>query len=299
MGAIARVCGSLWRALGEALFPRCCAGCRCLLAPGRVDAPGDIDAPGSASVAYGAALRRYWCDACGRTLMVPNAPLCPRCGVMLPQEDDHDHLCGDCLTGSGHFLRARAFGIYQDALMAAVHQLKYKARLSLATPLGHMLCAAFRRHGMERTVDLVLPVPLHLDRLRQRGFNQVKLMLDAWEAHARRCGAYDPIFVGTKEVLVRVRATPPQTGQKRRARRRNMRGAFAVRDAPRIQARRVLLVDDVYTTGATVEEASRCLMQAGARSVEVLTLARTMPWRSNTGSWRRPSTAVSKGNRGG
>jgi len=294
MEAVARTWRILWQALGEALFPRRCAGCRCLLAPGRVEASEAFDAFRSAAEGNGTALPHFWCDACARTLTVPIAPLCPRCGVMLPQEDDHDHLCGDCLTETGHFLRARAFGIYQDALMAAVHQLKYNARLSLAIPLGYMLCAAFRRHGMEHAVDLVLPVPLHLGRLRQRGFNQVKLMLDAWEAHARRKGVRHPVFAGTKEVIARVRPTRPQTGQRRRARRRNIKGAFAVLDPQRIQARRVLLVDDVYTTGATVEEAACCLMQSGARSVEVLTLARTMPWRAVAGFQRPLPRAASE-----
>jgi ComF family protein len=179
--------------------------------------------------------------------------------------------------------------------MSAVHQLKYKARLSLAKPLGRMLQAAFRQHWMQRPVDLVLPVPLHRLRLRQRGYNQVKLILDAWQREARRCSESQLTFAGGGEVLARIRATLPQAGQSRRARRRNMRGAFSVVDSKRVERRHVLLVDDVYTTGATVEEASRCLMRAGALSVEVLTLARTMPWRSQADCFPLSQAAGLKG----
>jgi ComF family protein len=116
--------------------------------------------------------------------------------------------------------------------------------------------------------DLIMPVPLHPSRLRWRGFNQAALL---GNAVARRLGR--PLDAGS---LVRVRETDPQTGKNMRERRQNIRDAFAIRRPARIANRRVLLVDDVMTTGATVDECARTLLAAGARRVDVLTLARAL-----------------------
>jgi len=118
------------------------------------------------------------------------------------------------------------------------------------------------------THDLLVPVPLHLRRLRWRGFNQALLLT---RPLAQRCGArLDPF------VLARTRPTSPQVGLDEAARRRNIAGAFAVRDPAVVRRRSVLLIDDVYTTGATVEECARVLRRAGASRVDVLVLARAV-----------------------
>jgi len=116
--------------------------------------------------------------------------------------------------------------------------------------------------------DLVIPVPLHRERLRWRGFNQAAMLANAV---ARRIDR--PLDLRT---LVRVRPTPPQTRQNRVERVKNLRRAFAVRRPARLSSRRILLIDDVMTTGATADECARTLIAAGARRVDVLTLARAV-----------------------
>jgi ComF family protein len=157
--------------------------------------------------------------------------------------------------------------------MHVVHQLKYQGRLALAPAMGRMLGEAYRRYWSECPVDGVLPIPLHRRRLRRRGFNQADVLLRSWLKDAAAAGQPGP--ARGARILERIRATPPQTGLKRSERRRNIRGAFRVAAHGEIENRRLLLVDDVFTTGATVEEAARVLRAAGAASVDVLTLART------------------------
>ena len=170
---------------------------------------------------------------------------------------------------------ARAVGLYEGGLMALVHQLKYRGRLALVPSMARMLSDTYQRYWRIAPVDLVLPIPLHSRRLRRRGFNQADLLLRAWQASTGgEAGLSKP--ERCDQSLVRTRATRPQTGLNRRERRRNIRGAFRVVARNQIQKKRLLLVDDVFTTGATVEEAARVLIAAGARSVDVLTFARTL-----------------------
>ncbi len=146
-----------------------------------------------------------------------------------------------------------------------IQLLKYRGFRPLAKPLGeHLLKAAGKLD--ERAFDLILPVPLHRNRRRARGFNQSAL-LAAWLAKHWRVSL-------ASETCVRVRDTPPQTGLRAAERRKNVAGAFDVPQAERVRSRRVLLVDDVLTTGATVNACAKALLDAGARSVSAVTLAR-------------------------
>ena len=201
---------------------------------------------------------------------------------MFVSREGEDHLCGDCLQQAPHFRQARAAGIYSGGLMALVHQLKYRGCLALIDPLALLLQEAFVRHWQPADIDLVLPVPLHAARLRRRGFNQVQLLTDAWACHQRTAKCCGPRFPKARRIIVRSRATPPQTGLGKAERRRSIRGAFAVVESRAVAGRRILLVDDVYTTGATANEAARTLKRSGADWVDILTVARTMPrygWR--------------------
>jgi ComF family protein len=167
-----------------------------------------------------------------------------------------------------YFRKARAFGIYRGPLMEAIHQLKYGGKMSLSAPLGAMAKATFCRFWEAGSIDLLLPVPLHIKRLRQRGFNQAHLVNRKW---ARLEGL--PLDGFT---LCRNKWTEPQTSLARIERQRNVKGVFTLRNPDRVKGQRVLLVDDVFTTGATVNECARVLMKAGAAFVDVLTLARAV-----------------------
>jgi len=164
-----------------------------------------------------------------------------------------------------------AYGAFEDALRETIHLLKYDRVLPAAEFLGGRLRATFRQLPvLESKGWLVVPVPLHARRLRQRGFNQSELI-------ARAACKHKPVVaeVNTK-CLVRQRETVPQAGLTRHQRRQNIRGAFVVRDADIVRGRDILLVDDVFTTGTTISECARVLRRAGAASVYAATVARVL-----------------------
>ena len=153
-----------------------------------------------------------------------------------------------------------------DPLKTVIQQYKYGRNVSLAVPLAGLLleCCPLP----VETYDLIIPVPLHLTRLRWRGFNQAQFL-----AHRLAVAARLPLDAFA---LQRVRPTRPQVQLSADERRQNVARAFRVVRPPRVYDRHVLLVDDVYTTGATVNECSRALLQAGAKTVDVLVLARAV-----------------------
>jgi ComF family protein len=163
------------------------------------------------------------------------------------------------------FGRARAVTLYDGTARDLVHRLKYNDRLDLSGVLTGMMASAGAELLSE--TDCLIPIPLHYFRLWRRRFNQAALLANGIGAIAKV-----PCDPG---LLARVKATRSQVGLSRPARAANLQGAFRVRDAarPRLQGRRVLLVDDVMTTGATANAAARVLLRAGAASVDVLTFA--------------------------
>lgn len=227
---------------------------------------------------FKAVVRPFLCPDCITSFEAVTSPLCGRCGVMFQSRVGEDHLCSDCMQHPGKFRRARAVGVYSDALMALIHQLKYRAGLALVGPLGQLLQEAFHRHWQPEEVDMVLPIPLHNRRLRQRGFNQAQMLVDAWANGVRKGNRDWYRFPKARKIIVRSRPTAPQTGLGKPERRRNIRHAFTVVDREAVQGRHILLVDDVYTTGATAEEVAHELIRNGADTVDVLTVARTMPY---------------------
>jgi ComF family protein len=215
------------------------------------------------------------CDRCWRSILPLTPPLCERCGDPLPSwrtVSTPRAVCPRCRRAPRPLARARAIGAYDGALRAIVHALKYDGRRSLARPLG----ALMRQRGAP-VLDgaaCVVPVPLHGSRRRQRGFNQADDL-------ARALGL--PVC----RALRRVRATPTQTGLPAARRHRNVRGAFApTRAAASLRDAVVVVVDDVSTTGATLDACARALIEAGVGEVRALTAARVVGGAGN------PSQAV-------
>jgi ComF family protein len=182
-----------------------------------------------------------------------------------------DHLCGRCLEQAPAFRMARAAFAYDRSLVDVIHCFKYKGKTRLAGPLGVLLWRTYCRYWSSEPVDLILPVPLHRQRLRQRGFNQSELLLRNWKHTSHQ--AAPAIASG---VLVRAAATQAQAGLSRRDREVNIRGVFAVKRPELVRGRHVVVVDDVITTGATVAECARELLSSGAARVDVLALARVI-----------------------
>jgi len=160
--------------------------------------------------------------------------------------------------------------------MAAIHCLKYKEKIQLARPLGVLLFMAFRRYWNKENVNLIVPVPLHKRKFRSRGFNTSFLFVREWAFITKALNGSLPVVPVAEDILVRKRWTEPQTGLGRKERLQNIKNAFGVRDSSKIKGGKILLVDDVYTTGATANECAKVLMRAGAARVDVLTLARAM-----------------------
>ena len=187
-------------------------------------------------------------------------------------------LCADCRNPETSFDRARSYGIYRDTLRAAVLILKYQHRARWGMKLGALLapvCEDLLALRGARTA-LVVPVPLHTGRERERGYNQAELLSSGL---VRATAGADSGTVMKLEdgVLIKIRATPPQAGLSPAARRENVRGAFAVSPPDRIRDRVIVLVDDVMTTGATLSACALALKSAGAKEVLAVTLARATP----------------------
>ncbi len=219
--------------------------------------------PDSTSVAF-------LCPKCEEGLERLGPPWCARCGAPLPPDDGQGKdLCADCGTRRERvpFERARAYGPYEGRLAALIKLYKYGGERALARPLAELLAERFKSEGFDGEVDAIAFVPMSRRRQRERGFNQAERL-------ARRLGR----LVGKPVVaaLRRARETAPQEALTRAERLTNVRGAFAARSRARREGEGVLLVDDVYTTGATARECAQALKAAGYARVYVLTVARTV-----------------------
>jgi ComF family protein len=197
-------------------------------------------------------LAAYCCPDCVSSFMVISSPICSCCGIMFKSRQGQDHLCGDCITQPKEFRIARAAVAYDHQLMAVMHRFKYAGKIQLAGALGGLMLNAYMRYWDREKVDLILPVPLHILKFRKRGFNQSYLLVRRWRSiSAPMVGEVAGLPVNT-DVLIRSKATVSQTGLGRQQRLKNIKGAFRVTIPEKIIAKKVLLIDDGYTTGATV-----------------------------------------------
>jgi ComF family protein len=234
------------------------------------------------------------CRICDSPLVnISRLPVCPEClAAMHPIEGSLCVICGErisspyAVTANGGprcglcrrvepvFARAVAYGSYETGLRELIHLLKYSGVRPAANVLGRMLANAItvlENEFQEPSVALV-PVPLYRAKRRERGFNQAELIARA-ALKNNSCRGRLHLCAGA---LIRQRETASQIGLTRHQRRENLRGAFAVSNAGLIRGRELLIVDDVYTTGATVSECARVLQRAGAAKIWVATVARTL-----------------------
>jgi ComF family protein len=231
------------------LYPRQCLSCRTTIAA-----------------------EHAFCGECQPFIQPVSHPFCSWCGAPFVTLAGPDHLCGRCLADPPAFRRARAWACYRSEgtvphpLNVAIQHFKYQREVSVGKSLAALATAHLA--DVEHDYDVIVPVPLHPQRLRSRGFNQALIVSQAiGHAQDKPVDAF---------VLERTRPTPPQTQLSRSQRRANVRGAFDVAHAKRLAGKRVLLVDDVYTSGATVMECARALRRGSAKTVDVFTLARAV-----------------------
>lgn len=233
--------------ISDALFPPSCIACSDVLA---------------------SVQEKGFCRECTQSILFITQSRCPVCGIIFPDSPASDHVCGECLEVRPHYSFARAALVYEGIIHDAIHRFKYGRNLTCGRVLADLL-ADFDFPDMDWSVfDLILPVPLHIRRLRERGFNQSLIL-------ARALGKKHGVDVDFS-LLKRRKLTLTQTGLDKKEREKNIKGAFVVSHPERLRGKNIILVDDVYTTGATINECAKTLKKAGSAQVAVITLARVL-----------------------
>lgn len=229
-------------ALVDLVFPRICPACS-----ERITEP-----------------RRLVCVSCEKRIEPLRLPLCPACGCQDAKVTAGK--CEDCPPGDHHFEAARAATTYADVAKTLVEKLKYSCREEYATHMVQHMLPVIAEQFSGCAFDVIVPVPLHSTRRRERGFNQAEVL-----ATGLAGALHIPLPAAS---IRRARATPTQTRLSKHDRARNVSGAFALTRRGIAAGSNVLLVDDVYTTGATLNECAMILKAGGAASVRCITFAR-------------------------
>ena len=240
----------------DTIYPTICSECDTRIGPGEREGAG------------------FFCAECWSRMDLLSEPHCPICSVPFVSDIalrySPTHLCGECRHKPPLFSSAITPFVYKGTMATAIKKLKYEKRVNLIGPLSALflssLALALRLKSVQ--VDRILAIPLHPRRLRHREFNPSLLL-----AHRLAKGLAVPLEIDT---LQRIRDTPPQVGLSKEEREQNVKGAFRVATPDRITGQRLLLVDDVYTTGTTLREGAKVLRRAGATDVVVATLARAV-----------------------
>ncbi len=208
------------------------------------------------------------CGNCTSGFSAIAPPFCTICGIPFGSDTNENHPCEDCLRTRPRYQAASAPYRYEGPLLDAILKLKYGRKTFVADVLGPLLADFTESRFTLKEPFITMPVPLHKKRLRERGFNQSMLLAKQVATHLN--GRLDPF------ALVRVKATIPQTKLSKEARRRNVRKAFDLKHTDRVRGKNILLVDDVSTTGNTLNECAGVLVAGGAKAVFCVTLAKAV-----------------------
>ncbi|MEN6330774.1 MAG: ComF family protein [Smithella sp.] len=212
--------------------------------------------------------KQVFCPSCLSKIRLITGSLCPICGLPFLDSPAESHICGDCMQSQPYYSRARAVAGFESIIMDVIHKFKYGRNISTGSALGSFM-AGFSFPDFDFSeYSLFIPVPLHIKRLRERGFNQSLLL-------AKEMGKKYKLPVNFS-LLKRCNFTLTQTGLNRAEREKNIKGAFAVTDKNKIAGECVILIDDVYTTGSTINECARVLLKAGAQKAAAITLSRVI-----------------------
>lgn len=221
-----------------------------------------------------------FCRDCQEKIKRVSPPFCVSCGKKAEGVIVMPSLCGQCQVRPPCFSSARAIGGYEGTLREAIHKFKYQGKKRLAVSLGKLMVEHLRKEKEDfpqtpikehqfpsyQEIDYLIPVPLHPSRLRERGFNQSELLA---EVIGKNLGT--PLL---NDTLLRIKATQSQTKLSPGERIKNVKGAFAIIEVQPFSNRTILLIDDMFTTGATINECAKVLSKAKVKKIAVLTLAR-------------------------
>ncbi len=214
------------------------------------------------------------CAGCRESFVPLRKPLCETCGrpfghpVAIDDGENRRYLCRLCLKGVYRFQLARSFASYNEVSRRAIVMLKYEEITRLGDWFAGQLAGIVAEDSEKFAADLVAPVPLHPSRLRERGYNQAELIARPLARLLRI--PYKP------HLLVRTKPRPPKLMLSRSERWRSVRGAYAVAEGAKLKGQRILIVDDLFTTGATMDACAGALRKAGAARVVALTVARVV-----------------------
>ena len=206
----------------------------------------------------------HLCKDCFARLQFIFPPYCPCCGRGFSNGREN-HLCLDCLESPWEFDKARSLVLYEEVVAGLIHRLKYSGILTGLSTFRQVWEQSSVVNDLE-VPDIIHPVPLHVKRLRKRGFNQALLLARELFAEEKERIRFD--------ILARQRDTPSQTKLSGKERRRNLKDSFVVKYPTEVSGKNILLLDDVFTTGATANECAKVLKNAGCKKVEVLTICR-------------------------
>ena len=204
-------------------------------------------------------------EKCFRKIGLVTPPVCRKCGRPLRLKVIKSDICRQCTGHQYYFSKARAVGLYEGALREYLSELKYRYRPELGEAFGNLLVEWVKLNPEYQKSDLIIPIPLHQQKLQLRGYNQAELLANPLQR-----------YLGIKvrdDIIVRDKLTESQNSLNKETRFSNMVNAFQVVNTQGLSGASVLLVDDILTTGATASEAARVLLRAGALTVKVLTLA--------------------------
>ena len=248
------------RCFEQLLYPLTCLKCGVYLDTDRIESR---------------TLAACFCDQCMAAGVTPiTSPYCSQCGGKFHNSSPENHVCETCLKTPLKLVRVRAAVAYKGVVKDAIPLFKYHSKLSVATVFEHLMFETFLSHFSRTQIDLIVPMPLHKKKLKHRGFNQAFLLIRNFKKFYRHCYGQAPSWKIDIRSLARIKHTRPQTGFDIEQRKNNLKNAFNVIRQPRIENKSILLIDDVFTTGATCNEAAGALLGQGAKEVSALVLAR-------------------------
>jgi len=217
-----------------------------------------------------------FCDICMKDGFFPiETPYCIKCGLKFHQNFSENHVCEACIKTPLKVEKVRAVAEYKGIVKDAIPLFKYSSKLAAAKVFELLLFQAFINHYKQMSVDLIIPIPLYKTKLRERGFNQAFLMVRNFTKLYQQHFGQNPLWKIDTSSLIRIKKTEPQTGFDIEERKNNLKKAFKIIDKKRVKAKNIVLIDDVFTTGATCNEAALELLKNGAGRVDALVLART------------------------
>ena len=231
----------------DIFYPPICPGCTAILRPEE---------------------EKYFCSDCHEKIRFLTGSICPVCGIAFFDSPAGNHLCGNCIGQRPFFSVARAVAAYENTILKTIQKFKYGRDLSTGSVLARFMADFSFPDFDYKKYSLIAPVPLHIKKLRQRGFNQSVILAKALKKKWRLPLNYF--------LLKRTKFTLTQTGLDKKEREKNIKGVFKVTSDEAVDGQNIILVDDVYTTGSTLNECAKTLRKAGAKEIAALTLARVI-----------------------